>query len=128
LTFDLKKEKLVIATNPKLITARHSNLIKLRFIDREITVTDDHPFWTQDKIWASLNPDKSNQNYLQEEPVKLLSKGDKIFVPEDKSFLEIIDIVQVQKEQLTYTLEFENGESFIANGLLVKTEKVELIK
>lgn len=128
LTFDLKKEKLVVATNPKLITAIHSNLIKLRFIDREIQVTDDHPFWTQDKTWASLNPDKSNQNYLQEEPVKLLSKGDKIFVPEDNSFLEIIDIDQVQKGQLTYTLELENGESFIANGLLVKTEKVELIK
>lgn len=128
LTFDLTQEKLVIASNPKLITARHSNLVKLHFKDREITVTDDHPFWTQDKIWASLNPDKSNQNYLQEEPVKLLSKGDKIFVPEDNSFLEIIDIDQVQKEQLTYTLEFENGESFIANGLLVKTEKVELIK
>lgn len=58
----------------------------------------------------------------------MLSKGDKIFVPEDNSFLEIIEIVQVQNEQLTYTLEFENGESFIANGLLVKTEKLNLIK
>lgn len=128
LTFDFKKEKLVIATNPKLITARHSDLIKLSFKNREITVTDDHPFWTQGKNWASLNPDKSNQNYLQEQPVKLLSVGDKIFVPADNSFLEIINIIQIQKEQLTYTLEFENGESFIANGLLVKTEKLNLIK
>lgn len=127
MTFDFKKEKLVIATNPKLVTARHSNLVKLHFKDREITVTDDHPFWTQDKNWASLNPVKSNQIYLQEETVKLLSVGDKIFVPEDNSFLEIIDINQIQKEQLTYTLEFENGTSFIANGLLVKTEKLEII-
>ena len=128
LTFDLKQEKLIIASNPKLIVARHSNLVKLQFKNREITVTDDHPFWIQDKFWASLNPDKSNQNYLQEEPVKLLSIGDKIFVPEDNSFLEIIDIYQVQNEQLTYTLEFDNGENFIANGLLVKTEKINLIK
>jgi hypothetical protein len=128
LTFDLRKEKPVVATNPKLITARHANLVKLRFIDREITVTDDHPFWTHEKKWASLNPNKSNQNYRQEEPVNPLSVGDKIFVPADDSFLEIMDISQIQEEQLTYTLEFENGESFIANGLLVKTEKLELIK
>ena len=118
----------MIATNPKLISARHSNLVKLTFRDREITVTDDHPFWTHEKFWASLNPKKPNQNYLQEEPVKLLSKGDKIFVPADNNFLEIMDIYQIQKEQLTYTLEFEHGESFIANGLLVKTEKLNLIK
>lgn len=128
LTFDIKQEKLVNATNPILITARHSNLFKLCFKDREITVTDDHPFWTHKKKWASLNPDKSNQNYLQKEPVMLLSVGDKIFVPVDNSFLEIMDITQIQKEQLTYTLEIENGTSFIANGLLVKTEKLNLIK
>ena len=127
LSFDFKTEKLTVVTNARLVTARHSNLIKLRFKDREITVTDDHPFWTYKKKWASINPDKSNLNYIQEEPVKMLSEGDKIFVPSDNSFLEIIDIDQIQKEQLTYTLEFENGESFIANGLLVKTEKVELI-
>jgi hypothetical protein len=57
-----------------------------------------------------------------------LSLGDKIFVPADNRFLEIIDISQTKKEQLTFTLEFENGESFIANGLLVKTEKLDLIK
>lgn len=62
LTFDFKKEQTKVVTNPKLITARHSNLVQLRFKDRDITVTDDHPFWTQDKIWASLNPDKSNQS------------------------------------------------------------------
>lgn len=128
LTFDFKKEKIVIATNPKLITARHSDLVKLHFKDREITVTDDHPFWTQKKSWASLNPDKSNQVYQQEQSVKLLSVGDKIFVPAENQFIEILKIVDSPKEQLTYTLEFENGESFIANGLLVKTEKMNLIK
>lgn len=128
LTFDFKTDKLTVVTNPKLIIARHSSLVKLCLKDREITVTDDHPFWTYEKNWASLNPDKSNQNYLQEGPVKLLSKGDKIFIPADNRFVEIIDINKIQKEQLTYTLEFENGESFIANGLLVKTEKLNLIK
>jgi hypothetical protein len=125
LTFDFKEEKLVIATYPKLVTARHSHLVNLRFKNREITVTDDHPFWTGARHWASINPEKSNQNYLQDQQVVQLSIGDKIFVPADNSFLEITHIKEIQEDQLTYTLEFENGESFIANGLLVKTEKLE---
>jgi len=128
LSFDFKNEQIIIATNPKLITAWHSNLVKIHFKDREITVTDDHPFWTQGKSWASLNPDKSNQNYQQEQSIKLLSIGDKIFVPAENQFLEILKIIDSPKEQLTYTLEFENGKNFIANGLLVKTEKINLIK
>jgi hypothetical protein len=128
LTFNLKQEKLDVVANPRLITARHSNLIKVRLIDREITVTDDHPFWTEGKGWASTNPNKSNENYHQEVPVNLLTLGDNVFIPTENRFVEVLDICHVYKEQLTYTLELEEGKSFIANGLLVKTEKVELIK
>ena len=128
ISYDLINQTVSESKVSKLITARHSNLVKMKFKDRDVIVTSDHPFWTQDKSWASLNPQKSNQNYLQEIQVRLLSVGDRIFVPANNEFIEILDILELGGEQLTYTLELINGDNFIANGLLVKTEKLKLIK
>ena len=48
--------------------------------------------------------------------------GDKIFIPLLNKSVELLDIVQIDKGQMTYTLNLKNGQSFIANGMLVKTE------
>ncbi|MBF6596612.1 MAG: hypothetical protein ITF98_00075 [Fermentimonas sp.] len=123
MTFDNTTNKLVKTQVSELIQARHSNLIKLKFSDREIITTDDHPFWTADKNWASLNPTKSNNNYDQDTDVKQLVVGDKIFVASENKFIDVIDIEKIADEQITFTLELTTGNNFIANGLLVKTEK-----
>jgi hypothetical protein len=123
MTFDNASNKLVKTQVSELIQARHSNLVKLKFSDREIITTDDHPFWTADKNWASLNPTKSNNNYDQDTDVKQLVVGDKIFVASENKFIDVIDIEKIANEQMTFTLELTTGNNFIANGLLVKTEK-----
>jgi hypothetical protein len=125
LTFDNATNKLTNTQVSGLIKARHSNLIKLKFSDREIITTDDHPFWTADKIWASLNPNKSNNNYEHTSEVIQLKICDRIFVPTENRFIDIIFIERVEEEQLTYTIELITGDSFIANGLLVKTERTK---
>lgn len=122
-TFDKTTNKLFKTQVADLIKARHSNLIKLKFSDREIITTDDHPFWTADKIWASLNPNKSNNNYEQTSEVIQLKIGDRIFIPTENKFIDIISIETIEEEQLTYTIELTTGDNFIANGLLVKTER-----
>lgn len=121
--FDNNTKKLVKTQVSELIQARHSNLIKLKFSDREIITTDDHPFWIADKNWASLNPTKSNNNYDQDTDIKKLIVGDKIFVASENRFIDVIDIEIITDEQMTFTLELTTGNNFIANGLLVKTEK-----
>jgi hypothetical protein len=123
MTFDNSTNKLIKTQVSELIQARHSNLLKLKFSDREIITTDDHPFWTADKNWASLNPTKSNNNYDQDADVKQLVVGDKIFVATENKFIELIDIEKIADEQMTFTLELTTGNNFIANGLLVKTER-----
>jgi hypothetical protein len=123
LTFDNATNKLTKRQVSELIKARHSNLIKLNFSDREIITTDDHPFWTADKIWASLNPNKSNNNYEQTSEVIQLKIGDRIFIPTENKLIDIISIEAIEEEQLTYTIELTTGDNFIANGLLVKTER-----
>lgn len=123
MTFDNTTNKLVKMKVSELIQARHSILLKLKFSDREIITTDDHPFWTADKKWASLNPNKSNNNYEQTSEVIQLKIGDRVFIPTENKFIDIISIGTIEEEQLTYTLELTTGDNFIANGLLVKTER-----
>jgi hypothetical protein len=127
MAFDTATNKLVKAQVSKIIQARHTNLIKLKFSDREVIATDDHPFWTANKNWASVNPAKSNNNYEQSTEVKLLVVGDKIFVASENCFTELIGVEKIEEEQMTFTLELKNGNSFIANGLLVKTEMVKCV-
>lgn len=123
MTYDNASNKLFKTQVSELIQARHSNLLKLKFSDREIITTDDHPFWTADKNWASLNPTKSNNNYEQDTDIKQLVVGDKIFVASENKFIDLIEIEKIAEEQMTFTLELTTGNNFIANGLLVKTER-----
>lgn len=123
MTFDNTTNKLTKTQVSELIIARHSNLFKLRFSDREIIVTDDHPFWIEEKIWASINPTKSNYNYEQTSEVIQLAIGDRVFIPTENKFIDLNSIEKIEEEQLTYTIELKTADNFIANGLLVKTER-----
>ena len=123
ITYDFKSKSLVKTEVDRLVTARHSNLFKLTFDEGEITVTDDHPFWVAAKGWVSLNPGKSNNSYHQENPVDQLTVGDSLFLPAADKFTKLHRIQHIAKEQLTYTIELKEGNNFIANGLLVKTEQ-----
>ncbi len=123
LTFDNATNELTKTQVSELLKVRHSNLLKLKFSDREIITTDDHPFWTADKIWASFNPTKSNNSYEQTFEVIQLKIGDRIFVPSDNKFIDLISIEKIEEDQLTYTIELITGDNFIANGLLVKKER-----
>jgi hypothetical protein len=125
LTFNNQTNQLSKTIVTQLVVTRHSNLIKLTFDDREIIVTDDHPFFTDNKHWSSVNPDKSNNSYLQDKFVTQLSLNDNVFVPSDNKFIRLKSIEHIAGEQLTYTIEITTGDSFIANGLLVKTETVK---
>lgn len=70
-----------------------------------------------------MNPVKSNRNYDQSQEVIQLEVGDNIFDPTENKFIELISIEKIEVEQMTYTIELKTGTNFIANGLLVKTEK-----
>ncbi|MCC5916617.1 MAG: hypothetical protein JJU02_04745 [Cryomorphaceae bacterium] len=123
LTYNMATNKLDKTKVSQLVIVSHKNLLRLKFSDREIIVTDDHPFWTDKHNWASVNPTKSNKNYDQSTEVVQLKIGDRIFNPTENRFLDLISIEKIKDEQLTYTIELTKGNSFIANGLLVKTEK-----
>ena len=123
-TFNFYTGQLEPARVSRLVAAVHAHLLRLYFEDRTVVATDDHPFWTESGAWASYNPFKSNTLYVQGTPVRALAPGDRIFLPEENRYVEWCGAEQLIGSQTTYTLELENGQSFLANGLLVQTEAV----
>ena len=121
-SYDFENKNLKNAKVAKLITASHASLLRLKFADTEIITTPDHPFWTDKNVWAAVNAEQSNNNYIQKTKVETLKVGDKVFIPENNSFSIIIDIENIELQQLTYSIALSESDNFIANGLLVKTE------
>jgi hypothetical protein len=124
-SYDFENKKFVNSKVTKLIEVKHDKLIKLQFADRDIVTTDDHPFFTENKDWCSVNYSKSNYYYYQEKKINELNVGDNIFLPAENKFIKLISIEKIDKAQHTYTIELANGNNFIANGLLVKTEIIK---
>lgn len=122
MSYDIQSGKMVPARVTSLISKTHRSLVKLVFTDREILTTTDHPFFTASGEWMSVNPSRSNIYYLQSEKVNALKAGEKIFVPGTKRHATLLGIRKIAGPLPTYTLELEKGDSFIANGMLVKTE------
>jgi hypothetical protein len=125
-TFNFRTGQLEPARVSRLVAAVHAHLLRLHFEGRTVVATDDHPFWTESGAWASCNTFKSNTLYVQGTPVRALTPGDRIFLPEENRFVEWCGAEQLDGVQTTYTLELDNGQSFLANGLLVQTEAVLL--
>lgn len=123
LSYDEATNTLVPVPVNRLIQKQHSSLLKLVLEDREIITTTDHPFYTEGNNWASVNPGRSNLNYLHERKISQLSAGEKLFIPEENRYARLLRIEKINGPQPTYTLELAGGDCFIANGMLVKTER-----
>lgn len=121
-SYDFDNKKLINSKVTKLFSVRHSDLLRIKFINNEIITTSDHPFWIDRNVWASVDSEKANNNYYQEAKVDNLKVGDKIFNPEINTFSEIIEIEIIKERQVTYSVELSENNNFIANGMLVKTE------
>jgi hypothetical protein len=123
-SYDFKNKKLIDSKVTKLLSATHSNLLKLKLADNEIVTTSDHPFWIDKNVWAAVDAEKANKDYFQKTKVESLKVGDKVFIPNKMSFSKIIGIENIKEGQITYTIELSESDNFIANGMLVKTETI----
>jgi len=123
LRYNAATKTLMPVTGTRLMEKKHASLVKLVLEDREIITTEDHPFFTAQNTWSSVNPDKSNSFYLHTAGVARLTIGVGIFIPAENKFAILQSIEKVKGPQLTYTLELAGADNFIANGLLVKTEE-----
>lgn len=122
MSYDFETRTLVPVMVSGRVEKKHASLVKLVLEDREIVCTADHPFYTWEGRWASVDPGRSNLNYVHSETISRLSAGISVFIPEANRFAPLIRIEKIRGPQLTYTLQLQGADNFLANGLLVKTE------
>ena len=143
-TWDFETGQLIVSEVSALVCVPHDNLIKLDFASSgaisggqwqafaasrtltnssEIVTTGDHPFWIERGVWAAVDAKRANTLYYHETPVAELKTGDRVFMPGQNTFAEIISMESVPGVQITYTIELLAHDNFIANGMLVKTEE-----
>lgn len=123
MSYDFSHKKLISVKVNDLIIARHSDLYKIKFEGGEIISTDDHPLFVNGEVWASINPKKSNINYINDRIVRKIQIGDSLYFPETNSYKSIICIEKFENTELTYTLNLPSrNNNFIANGCIVKVE------
>ncbi|MDO4695509.1 hypothetical protein [Porphyromonas sp.] len=107
----------------KLAKATHHGLVTYRFESgRSITTTQDHPFRIETKGWSSLSPEKSAR-YRGFEKVRKVEIGDEFATASGRD--RLIAIEHLNETQETYTIsKMNNGDHFIANGLIVGIEEL----
>jgi len=102
----------------------HDNLLRLKFKEREIIATNDHPFLSSDG-WKSFEP-KKTKNYKRYYSVSVnkYKVGDLLYFHDaGKQVQEKIEAINTVSDTMeTYTLELDGDGAFIANGLIVGQE------
>ena len=121
--------ELYSATVLEMITRKHHNLYRLTFQDREIVVTDDHPFYVAGKGWASIVPSEP-EVYVGFSDLIHLATGDNLLMIKGSSELETLQVLHIEKvnECLpTYAItKTSRGSTHFANGVLVGVEEIRL--
>ena len=123
MSYDFAGRQMVAATVTGRVEKRHASLVNLVLEDRTVTCTPDHPFYTADKGWASVDPARSNLGYLHSGMIHALAPGQSIYIPAANRYARLVRVEKIRAPQLTYTLFLQGADNFIANGLLVKTEE-----
>lgn len=121
---DLETNQIKSAKIEKLENVFHHGLVTYKFESGlEITATQDHPFRTENKGWASLKPDNSKY-YKGFDAIEKINIGD-IFVKSNGTD-KLISIDFLEGHQETYTIsKLSSGDNFIANGLVVGIEELK---
>lgn len=127
LTYNFNNQKIEVAVVEELANEFHHNLVQLDFGEITIISTDDHPYYSKENGWSSLNPQKT-QIYKNMDKVNLLRAGDKVcFLDANNqlSFKVLKNISYLNQMEETYTIvKLDKNKNFFANGLLVGTEEL----
>lgn len=121
LTYNFELGEAETAKVEATVSAKHHNLVRLDIGNKQIKVTNDHPFYVEGKGWCSVNGfANSVTSYLGK--IQQLEIGDNVLGSNGATF-KLKAIVPLQVCVPTYTItQLSKGNSFFANGLLVAVE------
>lgn len=124
LTYDLNSGNFVATRVNEVTAVEHDELVKLNFSNGVVYTTADHPFRLFNGNWAAIQPDISS-NYFENETVETLEVGDTLYYngAEGMTYTILESVEYIKSKTMTYTINaLENGNTFLANGLLVGVE------
>lgn len=128
---ELKRGDLVLSYNEstnsyietkvqRILSVFHDEMYTITIGKNEITVTEDHPFLTE-QGWCSLAPGKTMERYGYEN-VQLLEEGT-LLRHFKEGLVTVTSITKQPQGMMTYTIStLEKGTNFIVNGIVVGTE------
>lgn len=121
LSFNELTKMVETSTILELANQKHHNLYELNFSGKILTVTDDHPFYFNEKLYSI----KENSKYGPQ--TQLLLKGQLIsfFINGQLQALELTTIKRRELCETTYTItKLDRNKLFFANGACVATEEL----
>jgi len=120
--FELGKNKEVIIE--EMIQVKHGHFIDYVFDHGTITATPDHPFYAQNKGWASSNPESTSNHYKNYSNVAQIAINDE-FILNNGEKVKLQSIIHFNKNCDSYTIsKLSDGNSFYVNNVLVGTEEI----
>ncbi len=126
MSYDQRRQQFVSTRVKRVIAVEHDSVCRIDFDEIEsLILTADHPLYVSGKGWCSLNLEKSNSLYAQDEPVMQLKADDLLLRPVVGDSVRLRKVTEIAHPILTYTLELERGDNFVVNGFWTKTEVVK---
>ncbi|MBK7885616.1 MAG: hypothetical protein IPJ81_18860 [Chitinophagaceae bacterium] len=117
-----------MANKVKKIIQKSGPLYSITSKNKSVTCTENLGFFCKDFLWASINPKESNKIFIDKISSKLEIGNELYHLKDNKpafpQLVNLIEIVPLPIDDVTdfYTLELEYGNTFIANGFIVKTK------
>ena len=124
LTFDFEKRQNKEVTIEEMIQVKHIHFITYIFDHDTITATPDHPFYLENKGWASSDPKATSNRYKNYPNVGQIAINDEFTLRNGKkATLRAINYLNETNESYTIS-KLSEGTSFYVNDILVGTEKI----
>jgi hypothetical protein len=124
LTYDFKLGVNKEAIIEEMIQVNHGHFIDYIFDHETITATPDHPFYLENKGWASSNPESTSNRYKNYSNVAQIEINDEFILINGK-IAKLQSINHIYKNCESYTIsKLSDGNSFYVNNMLVGTEEI----
>jgi hypothetical protein len=124
-TYNRTTNQLEYAAIKQYVNIRHENLYQLNFRDFKITTTADHPFLLESG-WGAILPELAKK-YINNESCSQIDLQAKFSMIVNGKLMhqKLESIEQFPQAQMTFTItELSQGDTFIANGLIVAVESL----
>jgi len=124
LTFDFEKRQNKEVTIEEMIQVKHIHFITYIFDHDTITATPDHPFYLENKGWASSDPKATSNRYKNYPNVGQIAINDEFTLRNGKkATLRAMNHLNETNESYTIS-KLSEGTSFYINDILVGTEEI----